>query len=356
MKYKRNATIAIFGILVSLATCGTAMAKPGEQAMAIPRTEHREIARDLFRALMIHLENYADPSAARKEESSARFAAFMDQLPQGTRSSLVQAARRFSLQSKDKLEAFYGPFFSPTPQARLAKFPELLRTFTARKPAFLNPRPILLRQPGEPSAAPPAGDKKKFAAPYSYRLKLVLDSIRVNHLNDDDTPEDEIYLGVLILPGTAAIRRYPGGDSYWSIKQNQSRDVNLDLAVFDSIRPGDEFAAIITVFEYDDGTWGEIWSKAMQIAQFAVEQWLNAELGGIATPVLMYFMNDLWNWISGWFENPDDVIDTISLSRSYDKFPKFCPISYQELRMPTGQDANYRFTFHWILSQVTLAR
>jgi hypothetical protein len=337
------------------------LAEPEKPAAAAPRAEQQEIARDLFRALMMHLENYADPSASRKEASSARFAAFMDQLPEGTRSSLVQAARRFSIQSKDKLEAFYGPFFSPTPQARLAKFPELFRTFTTRKSVFLNPRPILMRHPGEPSAAPPAeGKRKKFAAPYSCRLNLVLDSIRVNSLNDDDTPEDEIYLGVLILPGTTTIHRYPGGDSYWSIKQNQVREINQDLAVFDSIQPGDEFAAIITVFEYDDGTWREIWSKAMQIAQFAFEQWLNAETGAIATEVIMYFMNDLWDWISGWFENPDDIIDTISLAFTYKKEPQFWPVGYripyQELRMPTGKDANYRFTFHWILSKLTLAK
>lgn len=361
MKHHRHTIVFFLGTLVSLGMFRTEIAEPGKPAVTVPRMEHREIAHDLFRALMIHLENYADPAATRKKGISGQFAAFMDLLSPRTRSSLVNAARRFSIQKKAGLEAFYGPFFSPTPQARLAKFPDLLRTFEARKTAFLRPRPILLRKSGATPPAPPAEDKrKKFAAPHSIRLELVLDMIRVNSMNDDDTPEDEIYLGVITFPGPAALQRYPGGDSYWSIKKYQEHAVNLNLAVYDSIQPGDEFAAIITVFEYDDGTWGEIWSQAIQIAQFAFEQWLNAETGAIATEIIMYFMDDLWNWIAAWFENPDDVIDTISISRLYEKEPKFWPpgrrIGYQELRMAAGADANYRFTFHWILSKVTLAK
>lgn len=110
MKHHRHTIVFFLGILVSLGMFRTVIAEPGKPAVTVPRMEHREIAHDLFRALMIHLENYADPAATREKGISGQFAAFMDLLSPRTRSSLVNAARRFSIQKKAGLEAFYGPF------------------------------------------------------------------------------------------------------------------------------------------------------------------------------------------------------------------------------------------------------
>ena len=339
-----------------------------------PTSNHEEVARNLFRTFVIHLENYARRPEGAQAPEVGKFAGFMARLPAQARNSLINGARKFTAQNPKKLRQFYGKFYAPTPEERLKSVPQLTAFLRERKALFLRPRPLM--KPGQPAPAIkfPAlpleelglggvllyEPQKQFSAPKTLRLELELSAIKVIKQNDDDTPEDEIYLGVVTIPGHGELKRYPAGDSYWQIREGDSKVLNLKLATFDRIQPGDVFSSYISVFEYDDGTWGEIWSAMVQVAEYAFEAWLDAEIGTVMTEVVMYFLDDVWDWVAGWFQNPDDYISTIAVQRTLEHEPKFWPpggsIPSIVTRYPEGADAKYRFDLRWVLSRVTLAR
>jgi len=353
-----------------------------------PTAAHREIARDMMRALVIGLENIAAESAGTSAPDLIPIRSFLNRLPAPARENLVKAARRFSAQGEQGLRTFYGPLYSPTPQARLRSLPAIVQSLQSRRNLILRP----IRLPGapenEPAASPSlagAGDAvpfvqldipiassdpgsghpapQKFSAPHENRLALTLQSIRVNSLNDDDTPDDEIYLGVWAVPGAPLLVRVPGND-YWRFTRGQTRTLDMGVKDFGSVKSGHSYAVFVSVFEYDEGTWGEIWSAFVQVAEFAVEEWLQAEVGTVAAEIVNYFLNDLWSWIAGWFENPDDFIDSAVLQYDFAREPKFwapgpsggAQVSQETIAIASGADANYRLTFRWTLRRVVIAR
>lgn len=323
----------------------------GVAAESSPR-DHAAVARDLMRSLAIVLENLAaDPSVSTPDTDKAR--ALLASLSPGARGSLLAAARRFSAQGEDGLRTFYGSAFAPSPRARLGQLPTLAQALMQRRHLAIRP----MRVPGRimPASVREAAGGQRFAAPRETRLRLTLQSIRVNSLNDDNT-EDEVYLGIWAIPGAPVLRRIPG-DRYWVFNRGQTRDVNVDLHQFGTVRVGESYAVAVSVFEYDDGTWGEIWSAFVQVAQFACETWLQAEIGTLAATVVNALLEELWDWIAGWFENPDDFVGCRVIEKDYAAEPRFwapgaggtAQVSDQALAIFTGADANYRFTFRWLL-------
>jgi len=73
----------------------------------IPLPEHREIAHNLFRLMVIHLENYAEGAEASADPSMAKFSKFMNNLPQAHRDDFVQAARKFGAQPEAAKKNFF---------------------------------------------------------------------------------------------------------------------------------------------------------------------------------------------------------------------------------------------------------
>ncbi|MBE3097731.1 MAG: hypothetical protein IMZ44_11480 [Planctomycetes bacterium] len=285
---------ALGGAILSIALVATAAhvgadgraggATPGTSAIQAPvdlrpTTAHREIARDVMRALTIGLENVAAGSTDASAPDLIPIRSFLNRLPASARENLMKAARRFSAQGEQGLRTFYGPLYSPTPQARLRNLPTVVQSLRARRNLILRP----MRLPGAPdghlaaapSPAAPSGDggpfvrpdstitsrdagsepqgRPKFGPPQENHLELTLQSIRVNSLNDDDTPDDEIYLGVWTAPGPPTLVRIPGRD-YWRFRRGQTRTLNVGVKDFGSVTPGGSFAAFVSVFEYDDGT------------------------------------------------------------------------------------------------------
>jgi len=70
----------------------------------------------------------------------------------------------------------------------------------------------------DPGPRHPAAQKS--GAPHKHRLALTLQSVRVNSLNDDDTPNDETYLGLLTAPGPPLLVRIPG-NAHWLFARSQ---------------------------------------------------------------------------------------------------------------------------------------
>lgn len=354
-----------------------------------PTAAQREVARDLMRALAISFESVAAEGGATTSPELAPVHAFITRLPAGARESLVKAARRFTAQGERGLRTFYGPLYAPTPQGRLRNLPALVRSLQSRKALILRP----IRPPGLPTSEParspasfagagdtvPSGPRdsstassapapnerlaQKFDAPHENHLTLTLQSIRVNSLNDDDTPDDEIYLGVWTLPGPPLLVRVPGSD-YWRFTRGQTRTLGVTVKNFGAVTSGHTYSAFIQIFECDDGTWGEIWSAFVEVAEFAFEQWLQAEVGMVAAEIVNYFLNDLWNWIAGWFENTDDFIDSTVLQYGFAQEPRFwapgpggsAQIAHDTIAIASGADANYRLTFRWTLRRVPKVR
>ncbi|MBE3097730.1 MAG: hypothetical protein IMZ44_11475 [Planctomycetes bacterium] len=102
----------------------------------------------------------------------------------------------------------------------------------------------------------------------------------------------------------------------------------------------------------------------MQVVEFAFEQWLQAEVGTVTAEIVNCFLNDLWGWVAGWFENPDDFIDSAVLQYDFAREPKFwapgpsggAQVSHEKIAIASGADANYRLTFRWTLRRVVIAR
>lgn len=102
----------------------------------------------------------------------------------------------------------------------------------------------------------------------------------------------------------------------------------------------------------------------MQVVEFAFEQWLQAEVGTVTAEIVNCFLNDLWGWVAGWFENPDDFIDSAVLQYDFAREPKFwapgpsggAQVSHEKIAIASGADENYRLTFRWTLRRVVIAR
>lgn len=318
--------------------------------------EDSDAARDLMKAFAVSLENYAlDPSSASPELAPAR--ALMNRLPPQARQRLVTAAKRFSAQGDAGLRKFYGNQYAASPQARLRNLPAIARSLGNRRPRVLRPMSIT-GQPAFGLIRTASASQGRFSAATEDHLRLLLQSIQVNSLNDDDTPDDEVYLGVWSVPGLPTLTRVPGSD-YWRFRKGEARTLNVTLRDFGAVRPGNTYAVFVQAFEYDDGTWGEIWSAFIQVAQFAVDLWLQAEIGAIATAIVNEFLDQLWSWIADWFENSDDFLDAQALEFGFAKEPKFWApgpggrpqVSYNELKIFSGADANYRVALQWTLSR-----
>lgn len=319
--------------------------------------DYADIGRDLMRSLAVVLENLAaDPAVSTPETDKARV--LLAGLPPGARASLLATARRFSAQGESGLRTFYGPAYAPSPSARLGRLPVLAQSLLQRRQLAIRP----VRPPGRimPASLREAALGQRFSAPRETRLRLTLQNLRVNSLNDDNDA-DEIYLGVWAMPGPPVLQRVPA-DRYWTFRRGQARDLNVDLHQFGSVRVGESYVVAVSVFEYDDGTWGEIWSAFVQVAQFACETWLQAEIGTLAAALVNMFLEEFWTWIAAWFENPDDFIGCRLIEKDYAVEPRFwapgpggtAQVSDQTLAMFTGADANYRLTFRWLLWRQSL--
>lgn len=354
---RRIPSLAVVLLAAVLSTAPVSSSAVAQSPIDVrPTAADSETARDLMKALAVSLENYAlDPSSTSAELAPVR--TLLNRIPPGARQRLVAAAKRFSAQGDTELRKFYGNQYAASPQARLRNLPTLTRLLADRKPQVLRRGPL----PG--NAAPGVVrtsylPQARFSAPTENHLRLQLQSIRVNSLNDDDTPDDEIYLGVWTVPGLPVLTRMPGSD-YWRFRRGESRTLNVTLADFGAVQPGHAYAVFVQAFEYDDGTWGEIWSAFIQVAQFAADTWLQAEIGAIATAVVNAFLNELWDWIAGWFENADDFIDAKVLEFDFAQEPKFWApgadgrpqVGFGEMRIFAGADASYRVTLQWTLSR-----
>jgi len=175
--------------------------------------------------------------------------------------------------------------------------------------------------------------------------------------NDDDTPTDEIYLFVLSVGAFATeTERAPHGDTYWEIGPGETRSFDRTLAKYRGPAQNTKVSAFVSVFEYDDGTWSDIWEAFIGLAEFGLETWLQAEIGSVLTEVVMYFLDSLFDWISEWFSNPDDYIGTFSSTAWFQQGKKVWIESGTSTGKPKvyrvrGEDADYKIICRWYLTQ-----
>jgi len=315
----------------------------------IPSSEQKEIAENLLRTLVIHLENSAVPLEAGAPESLRQFVTRLKMLPNQTQDALMRAARAFAAKDDQTKKSFFGPYYAPTPKTRLGKIPTLLQVMKKR---FRPIRPPVITQ-GSPletysygADSPMESSEKKFLSPM--RTVLRLESIRVDRMNDDDTPTDEIYLGVVTGGlGPFTVTRIPAGDTWWEIGKGQTKLLNIQLSRFNERRDDTEVFALVNVFEYDDGTWGKIWGSLVELGEFAFKQWLASEIGYIAAEIVMSFLEDFFDWLGGLFTNEDDFIGTIGMATTINGLKKYFSAPGLHLKYVEGEDARYAFNIYW---------
>jgi len=308
-----------------------------------PSIIHRQAARDLLRILVVQMESAMAPADASAPETARQFSRFLEKRLPHERQFLTKALQRFHSRSEKQQQEFYGPLYAPTQQARMQKLPEFHRQLLSRT--------NLLRVVPKTAALPPPPDKspakkKVFHAPVHAFLEL--NGIHVERQNDDDTPTDEVYLGVTRSgPDGITTCHFPRQADYWEIAPGKTMADRQVLADFLETAGDTDVSVLISVFEYDDGTWGKVWSFLVQTAQFALETYLAGEIGSLPAELVMAVFDDLFDWFAGLFNNEDDYIGTIGMCTNIRQDLLHFGAPGMDKKRVEGADALYYLNLSW---------
>jgi|Deesub1362B_J571_1020462.scaffolds.fasta_scaffold02747_2 hypothetical protein len=342
----------------------------------IPSPEQQELAKNMLRAFIIECENYIKYPELRKSKILRDFSQFMKELNPKAREHLTNAVNMLTSQNEVYQKNFFGKFYAPTPELRLKHLPSLL-IYIKKLRKILVPTIILkeniedsvyeqeiipapggyITYPNFPLISEPLSNLDSSSSSKGYKNALT----RLKSINIKDGTEwgkEEIYFGIIRINAFGNYSSYRKPRDHWSCRDTYNKK-NSILGTFGLPKERKKIYLSVSVFEKDEGNWNEVVSYLNKAAKYAAKKYLEQELGGglIGTALaeaIFSFLDPLFDYIFGWFENEDDYIGiftTWATVKRGDKKWKSTGSRYGKLRHKTikGSGAKIVIGYRWEL-------